>query len=154
MTETPPSPPRSPWWLSLLGFLAAVAGIFLLALTHHLFCRNPLVVGVQALAVLLMIWARATFGVRSFHATANPTAGGLVTSGPYRWWRHPIYAAILYFTWAGAACHFDLLAAGGALLVTAGLAVRIAMEERLLIAAYPDYTTYAGRTRRVVPFVF
>jgi len=44
-----------------------------------------------------MLWARLTFGGRSFHAGANPTAGGVVTTGPYRFVRHPIYAAILYF---------------------------------------------------------
>jgi hypothetical protein len=40
-----------------------------------------------------------TFGARSFHAGANPTDGGVVTAGPYRFFRHPIYAAILYFLW-------------------------------------------------------
>ena len=28
--------------------------------------------------------------------------GGLVTTGPYRYVRHPIYAAATYFAWAGA----------------------------------------------------
>ena len=49
-----------------------------------------------------MVAARITFGRRSFHAAANPTEGGLVTTGPYAYIRHPIYAAILYFVWAGA----------------------------------------------------
>jgi protein-S-isoprenylcysteine O-methyltransferase Ste14 len=34
--------------------------------------------------------ARVTFGGRSFHVGANPTEGGLVTKGPYRFVRHPI----------------------------------------------------------------
>jgi protein-S-isoprenylcysteine O-methyltransferase Ste14 len=41
--------------------------------------------------------ARVTFGRRSFHAAANPTAGGLVTTGPYRLIRHPIYTAACLF---------------------------------------------------------
>ena len=60
---------------------------------------------VQVAAVLLMVWARMTFGRRSFHAAANPTAGGLVTWGPYRYWRHPIYSAILLFLWSGVLSH-------------------------------------------------
>ena len=50
-----------------------------------------------------MLWARLTFGWRSFHAGARPTEGGIVTRGPYHWVRHPIYLAILLFTWAGVA---------------------------------------------------
>jgi len=139
--------------LSILGFLAAVAGIVVLFLKQRLFCHHPAGIAVQAAGVLLMVWARVTFGRRSFYAAANPTAGGLVTWGPYRWWRHPIYAAILYFTWAALVCHPDPLAAGGTALVTAGLALRIAMEERLLRRAYPEYEVYAARTRRVIPYL-
>ena len=58
-------------------------------------------------AFLLILWARVTFGRRSFHVVANPTEGGLVTSGPYRYIRHPIYAAICLFTWVGVAAHWS-----------------------------------------------
>ncbi|HEV8239652.1 MAG TPA: isoprenylcysteine carboxylmethyltransferase family protein [Thermoanaerobaculia bacterium] len=140
--------------LSLLGFAVAVAGIAWLAFQQAVLCRHPLGIVVQALAVMLMVWARLTFGRRSFHAGAAPTAGGLVTSGPYRWWRHPIYAAILYFVAAAVACHrtWNALLAGG--LVALGLAVRMFLEERLVKARYPEYAAYAARTRRVVPFLF
>ena len=110
------------------------------------------------LAALLMLWARITFGRRSFHAAANPTAGGLVTWGPYRYWRHPIYAAILLFTWAGVLSHgLDPIALALALLATLMTAVRIASEEHYLRAEFPGengYDAYARRTKRLVPFVF
>ena len=138
---------------SLLAFGLAVAGIAWLAFQQAIFCRHPAGIAVQALAAVLMVWARLTFGGRSFHAGATPTAGGLVTSGPYRWWRHPIYAAILYFVAAAVACHpsWKALLAGG--LVALGLGVRMVLEERLLGARYPEYAAYAARTRRIVPFV-
>jgi protein-S-isoprenylcysteine O-methyltransferase Ste14 len=41
----------------------------------------------QVLALLLFLWARITFGRRSYHVVADPTAGGLVTDGPYRFIR-------------------------------------------------------------------
>ena len=83
--------------LSFLGFLvAAVAAVWLFVI-HHLLASSPTLLAVQACAVLLMLWARATFGLRSFHPTANTTQGRLVTTGPYRYWRHPIYAYIIYF---------------------------------------------------------
>jgi protein-S-isoprenylcysteine O-methyltransferase Ste14 len=100
-----------------------------------------------------MIWARVTFGIRSFHATARPTAGGLVTTGPYRFIRHPIYAAVLYFTWVGVFSHTSALNVVLGLFATAGTIIRMATEERLLIQRYPEYRDYAARTRRVIPFV-
>jgi protein-S-isoprenylcysteine O-methyltransferase Ste14 len=145
---------RSPEaWLSIGGFVVAVLALVGMYYADALFCRNPIVIGVQVLAALLMVWARLTFGRRSFHAAANPTAGGLVDTGPYRYWRHPIYAAILYFVWAGALCHRTLVAWIGGGVITLGLALRMAMEERLLRAQMPGYAEYAARTRRVVPFV-
>jgi protein-S-isoprenylcysteine O-methyltransferase Ste14 len=144
---------RLPALLSLLGFAAAVLGLAALFLSHHLVCRNPLVIAVQVMAVLLMLWARVTFGMRSFHAAATPTAGGLVTNGPYGLWRHPIYAAILWFVWAGALCQPAVVGMAGAAVISAGLALRMTIEERLLRRTYPEYEAYAARTRRVIPYL-
>ena len=76
--------------LSILGYLGMIVGLLGLAATRSLFAASPLAIVPQAAAVLLMLWARATFGRRSFHFAASPTEGGLVTTGPYRWIRHPI----------------------------------------------------------------
>jgi protein-S-isoprenylcysteine O-methyltransferase Ste14 len=140
--------------LSVLGYALMVAGLIGLFMTDSLLSRSPVVIAVQALAVVLMAWARVTFGGRSFHAAANPTEGGLVTSGPYRFIRHPIYTAVVVFSFAGAAAHLSLLAGGLALVVLAGALIRMLLEERLLVARYPEYADYAARTKRMVPWVF
>ena len=139
--------------LSLAGLAAMAAGLVGLWRTGALFSARPAVLALQGAAVALFVWARATFGLRSFHAAANPTEGGLVTTGPYRWLRHPIYAAIALFGGAGAAA----ARSSGSLfflLVLAGLAMRIAAEEKLVAERYPEYAEYARRTKRLVPFVF
>ena len=100
-----------------------------------------------------MLWARATFGLRSFHATANTTKGGLVTTGPYRYWRHPIYASIIYFVWAGQVEQPTILSILPALSVTTGLVTRMVLEEQFLVTAYPEYFEYMRRAKRLVPFV-
>lgn len=73
---------RNGAWLStpiLVVLILAIVGLFY---TGSLFGHGPLTISLQVAAILLMIWARVTFGMRSFHYAANPTEGGLVTTGP------------------------------------------------------------------------
>ena len=139
--------------LSIPAFGLMVAGLAWLILRGEVLAHSVAGIGVQSMAILLMVLARIAFGLRSFHAAADPTGGGLVTRGPYRWLRHPIYAAILYFCWAAALDHRTPEAFAAASLVTLGAAGRMYMEERLLAGMYPDYRDYAARTARVIPFV-
>jgi protein-S-isoprenylcysteine O-methyltransferase Ste14 len=140
-------------WLSFIALAGLVFCIVGLYLNNAIFGAGPITITIQVIAALLMVWARLTFGIRSFHGTANPTAGGLVTAGPYRYIRHPIYAAILYFFWARIAAHPSRVTVAVGLLTTALTAVRIVAEEKLLVTTYPEYRAYARVTKRVVPLV-
>lgn len=140
--------------LSIAGLVLMVAGMVFLYLNGGLFSFSPWVITFQAIAVLLMIWARVTFGGRSFHASANPTGGGLVTTGPYRYLRHPIYAAVLVFTWAGIFGNLSIVNALLGVLVFGGAFTRILCEERLVRVRYPEYDQYAEKTKRLIPYVF
>jgi len=139
---------------SRIAFVVLVLAIVTLLASGSLFAAGPVTIAAQVLAVLLMLWARVTFGVRSFHAGAAPTEGGLVTTGPYRRIRHPIYASVLLFVLAGVASHLSVVSVLLAALAAAGVWGRIAAEERLVIERYPEYADYAARTKRLVPFVF
>jgi len=140
--------------LSMLGLLVMIAALVGLYRIGSLVSSQPLVIALQAGAILLMIWARVTFGRRSFHAAANPTAGGLVTWGPYRYIRHPIYTAVCLFGWAGIAAHTSAASVALGVVLLAGGLTRMLSEERLVSAMYPEYGEYAKRTKRMIPFVF
>jgi len=141
--------------ISLLGLVAAVAGLIGLISREELFDRNAITIGLQVCAFAFMVWARITFGMRSFHAAANPTEGELVTRGPFAFVRNPIYAAVILFAWAGVGAHLGLVSVALGLLVLAGMLVRIFSEERELQARYKDqYTAYRQRVKRLVPLVF
>jgi protein-S-isoprenylcysteine O-methyltransferase Ste14 len=144
---------RNGRWLSTLIFVVLLVAIGGLVATESLLGHGPVTAGLQVAAIFLMVWARLTFGMRSFHYAANPTAGGLVTAGPYRFVRHPIYAAILLFVWTGVAANWSLIAAALGLVVTAMLFLRMIFEEGLVRERYPEYADYARRTRRVIPYV-
>ena len=125
-----------------------------LVFAHALFSWSRITIGLQLCAGLVMLWARLTFGTRSFHGTATPTEGGLVTTGPYRYIRHPIYASIMLFMWAGVGANLSLRAAAMATLASAGALVRMLCEEQLVEQRYPAYASYAKVTKRVIPYLF
>ncbi len=133
--------------------LLAVPLAFLL-LTRRFYSPQPAVIALQVLGVLIVVWARLTFGMRSFHAGSTATQGGLVTTGPYRYVRHPIYAGAM-LTLAGALVgHHDIVTLLSVGCVVAGLGVRIVAEERSVLQTYPEYATYARRTKRIIPWIF
>lgn len=138
---------------SIVGLVIMIAVLIMLIADHSLFAEDPISIGLQILAFSLMIWARMTFGGRSFHAAANPTAGGVVTSGPYGFVRHPIYAAALLFTWTGVLSHFSMMNLVLGICAVTGVGLRIAAEEKLLVERYPEYKEYAKRTKRIIPFL-
>jgi protein-S-isoprenylcysteine O-methyltransferase Ste14 len=131
-----------------------LTGIMALLSNRGLFSPHPAVITIQGAAIVLVIWARRTFGRRSFHLAANPTEGGLVTSGPYRYIRHPIYSSALVVTWAGIAANWSASNAYSGIMVIGGAVLRILCEEHLVRIRYPEYDAYAARTKRLVPFLF
>jgi protein-S-isoprenylcysteine O-methyltransferase Ste14 len=98
-------------------------------------------------------WALSANRPGNFNIRPEPREGGaLVTHGPYRWVRHPMYLAVLLamaaLCVAGDAWQWALW---GALLAV--LAAKAAREEKGLAVAHPGYAGYRARTRAILPFV-
>jgi protein-S-isoprenylcysteine O-methyltransferase Ste14 len=139
---------------SLLAFGIAVLGLVYLIEQNHIFSKNPITIVIQICSFSFMIWARITFGLRSFHATANTTKGALVTTGPYRILRHPIYAAVIYFSWACVIAYPFLDTICAVVVISGGLFVRMLLEEKSLLVTYDNYAEYSRHTKRIIPYLF
>jgi protein-S-isoprenylcysteine O-methyltransferase Ste14 len=140
--------------MSVIGFVLMVGGIVSLIVTRTIVSPFLPAIVLQVVAFVLMLWARRAFGRRSFHVAADPSEGGLVTTGPYRFIRHPIYTAVCLFVWASVLGSPSIQTAVIAAAATIGAVVRVLCEEHLLLRQYPDYVSYSSRTKRMIPFVF
>lgn len=137
--------------LSILGYVLMSGGMLALYGLRALLAYGPIALALQCAAVVLMVWARLTLGGRSFNVPAAPTAGALVTHGPYAYLRHPIYAALLYFDLMGALTHARPATLAAVAAVGAGMWIRISLEEQLLRRDFPGYAAYAAATPSVIP---
>lgn len=77
----------------------------------------------------------------------------LVTVGPYRLIRHPMYSSLIVMMGGVSLYNGHPLNFAGAALVAAVVIGKALIEERLLPAVFPEYTDYQTRTKRFVPFV-
>jgi protein-S-isoprenylcysteine O-methyltransferase Ste14 len=78
----------------------------------------------------------------------------MISSGPYRWIRHPMYAAVIL---CGIAAAASIATPGGWLCLIALIAVlviKLQVEEQLLMRKYPQYAAYRSHTWRLLPGVF
>ncbi len=105
-------------------------------------------------SLLLGAWALMHNRPGNFNLSPIPKVWGvLVTTGPYRWIRHPMYTSVLLGTGALAliAHPFFGWAAWSALAVV--LFIKSIFEERWLREQHVHYAAYKRATYRFVPFV-
>ena len=97
---------------------------------------------------LLAFWAAWTLG-RSF--SLLPQARQLVTSGPYRYVRHPIYLGGFLITLGELWLRWSPLVVALNVVFVAAQIARLRYEEALLERTFPEYAAYRARTSSVIP---
>ena len=99
-------------------------------------------------------WVIRTLGTHWNVQVMDSARLGVITSGPYRWMRHPNYSAVFVEMFSLPLIHTAwLTAAIGTTLHAWVLHGRIAAEERVLLAD-PAYRTAMGAKPRFLPYFF
>jgi protein-S-isoprenylcysteine O-methyltransferase Ste14 len=89
-------------------------------------------------------------GKQSFEKTTR-----LVTLGPYRLIRHPLYASLLYLAWGIALKQISLVTILLGIIASLALILTAVYEERECLVKFGDeYVSYMRHTKRFIPFVF
>jgi protein-S-isoprenylcysteine O-methyltransferase Ste14 len=123
---------QMPGWLQVVGGILLLVSFYLFFLT---FRENP--------------YASAAVRVQTERGQT------VVTTGPYHYVRHPMYAAGIHFmvgTTFLLGSWYGLLMG---LIFTVGLALRAVQEERVLQAELPGYEEYMARVKyRFIPHIW
>jgi protein-S-isoprenylcysteine O-methyltransferase Ste14 len=108
---------------------------------------TALTAGGTMASIIVLLWLGRSFSIL-------PEARRLVASGPYRHIRHPLY---LVEEIGSLGVMLQFLQPWSLLLEIVNFGVplwRMQREEIVLTTAFPEYTTYAARTARLIPGVY
>ena len=111
---------------------------------------------VMWLGLAIRVWAIAALG-RAFRTTVEVDPGQVVvSSGPYRWVRHPSYSGLLLIVaGAGLAAGHWLALAVCVVLPLPAVLWRIRVEEAELTAVLGErYRDYQAQAKRLIPGVW
>ena len=109
-------------------------------------------VAILAAGCLLLVWTFRSLGKNLTDTVVTREQHTLVSHGPYRWIRHPLYssAALMVAALSLIAANWFLLMTG--VMVLGALVLRTKTEEANLIARFGDsYRRYMDRTGRFLP---
>jgi protein-S-isoprenylcysteine O-methyltransferase Ste14 len=161
------------WWASAVGMKAGIRGKRRLLLTGlapvtvltsvGIFrdgsqaVRSPVLGAIGAIVfasgITLAVWARVRLGRNWGMPMSRKADAELVTSGPYRVVRHPIYSGLLAGV-LGIALVTNLIDLIIVAVLGAYFCYSASVEEKNLTAAFPTaYPVYRTSTKMLVPFV-
>ena len=109
-------------------------------------------IGAGATCTVLIYWLFRSIGSGITPTSATRTQHTLVTSGPYRWVRHPLYTVGSSFFVSLGMMADNWFIAGLGVFAFVLMAARTPAEEANLIAKFGDeYRAYMKRTGRYLP---
>jgi protein-S-isoprenylcysteine O-methyltransferase Ste14 len=101
---------------------------------------------------VLLVWACVRLGRLLIHEAAVREDQALVTSGPYRFVRHPVYAGYLALLLGSGVASLNVCVWLLWPVALLGILIQAASEEKVLGERFgQDYERYLRRTGRLVP---
>jgi protein-S-isoprenylcysteine O-methyltransferase Ste14 len=109
-------------------------------------------IAIMVAGFAIAIWARMHLGRNWSGAVTQKVGHELITSGPYRWVRHPIYSGWLLALVGTAAVRGELRGLLSFMLVYLGFKLKSRLEERMMVSTFgPEYSAYASSTGAIFP---
>lgn len=140
---------------SYVFVIVQFACLIAIALTGPLIARQPLWLAMEGAAVLLGLWTIWTMRSGRFNIVPDvPADSQLVTQGPYRFIRHPMYATLLLGSLALVLNEPSVARGAVWMVLLVDLVLKLSYEEHLLAQSFATYEAYRRTSKRLVPFVY
>jgi hypothetical protein len=150
-------------WIRFAGVrlvLIAAVVVFLRGrgFRQHPVTHNPWLAGIGLalflLGLALAVWARLCLGRNWGMPMSRKDDPELVTTGPYRWVRNPIYSGLI-LAMIGTAMAVSVAWLIAAVLLGGYFVYSAVKEGAYMAEQFPDtYPAYQASTKMLIPFVF
>lgn len=149
-------------WRRFAGFRIVIVVVVLLAGRAHVFSghvSHDAVLGgiglpLFVLGLALAVWARVHLGRNWGSPMTEKDDPQLITTGPYRWIRNPIYSGII-LAMIGTTIAVSLQWLLVVVLVGGYFVYSAVMEQRYMSERFPQtYPAYRDSTKMLIPYVF
>lgn len=116
---------------------------------------QPLPATLCLAGILLAVWALKTVGLRQLTPMPAPRPGStLITRGPYRWIRHPMYTGLVLLCFGLLLTRVSIVRGAVFVALIGILVVKAEVEEQILQQSLDGYADYRRISKRFVPFVW
>jgi protein-S-isoprenylcysteine O-methyltransferase Ste14 len=147
---------------NLMGTLLVTLQFGLLLVLTALAARNILLGDIpegalmmMGISIALITWALMHNRPGNFNIHPAPKVRGvLVTTGPYRWIRHPMYTSLLLGAAALAWTSSTFLGWGAWSMLAIVLFMKSSLEEHGMRKQHPGYAAYTLESKRFLPWLF
>lgn len=137
------------WLLVIIQFMCIV----------YLLWATPIIFSLTASVLLLagfvlILWAVLAMRKSKLRILPQPAMTAvLITSGPYRFIRHPMYTALITGALGLIIMCPSIWRILTLVILTITLFVKLTLEEKMLAEKFPQYRAYQKKTYRLIPLI-
>jgi len=110
---------------------------------------------VESAGIFLAVHAIYIIRIRNVNITPTVKPNSeLVTSGPYKLIRHPMYIAQIIAIMPLVIEYFSIYRLSVLIILSVTLLIKVQYEEKQLSAQFPDYEIYKLNTWKFIPYIY
>ncbi len=129
--------------------------LFFLLYFNPWFSKHPALLLLQLIGIFVGLWAIFDMRKSALNITPMPLNNAiLISSGPYKLVRHPMYLGLLFFFTPLVISHPTNISLIIYAIFIINLILKLFFEEKLLLLKFESYVDYKKNTWRLLPYLF